>query len=225
MANTNDFGDSNLSKVLNYVHWFFLLNIYFFLCNILFIVSIFTMELKFEYIIIFFIALIPTGPSITALCYTMGKIIREKYVDTTRDYFRAYKENFLSSMKLWLIFLVSMFILLLDIKLCFLNRSFLFLLIPTVLIVLFIVLMFSYSFPLLSRFSMKIKDILKLSIYLSLKNLIPSVINLAILAVSTYLFLNAKGIVGLFLGSLACYGILFNMRKIFDFVENKFIKQ
>ncbi|GFZ29746.1 hypothetical protein CSC2_02720 [Clostridium zeae] len=223
MANNNDFGDSNLSKVLNYVHWFFITNIYFFLCNILFIICAYTIEIKFDNILVFLIALIPTGPSITAVCSSMGKIVREKYLDTTKDFFRAYKDNFFPSMKLWILFLLTTFILLLDIKLCFMNKSFLFLLIPTVVILFLLILIFSYAFPLLSRFSMKTIDIIKLSVYLSLKNPFISLINIAVLIVSTLLFFQGRGIIGLFLGSLAAYGIVFNMRKIFDYVEKKFI--
>jgi len=223
MITTNDFQDKPINKTLNYIHWLFLTNIYFLLCNIIFILALYSFELSVSNIFIYFVALLPMGPSLTALCSCMSKILKDKYVDTTRDFFKAYKENFFSSMKIWLIVLITMFILIFDMKLCFVNNKLLFLLIPLIFLLILSISFCSYLFPLISKFQIKLLDVLKLSIYLSFKNLLTTIVNLIILIVYAYLFFYLKGITGFFLCSITCYGLMFNLKRTFVFVENKFL--
>jgi uncharacterized membrane protein YesL len=223
MTNTNDFQDKPINRTFNYIHWFFITNLYFFLCNALFLFVLYTFDVSIKNILLFFLVLIPTGPSLTALCSCMNKVLRDKYLDTTRDFFKAYKENFFSSMKFWILMLIPMFIIIFDINLCFINNKFSFLLIPLIFLLVLIFSVGSYSFPLLSKYKIKLVDLLKLSIYLSFKNIITTIINLVILLISAYLFYNSRGIISVFLCSITCYGLLFNMKKTFMFVENKFL--
>lgn len=223
MAQINDFDNKPINRTLNYIHWFFLTSIYFTLTNILFILAIYTFDLKFNNILIFFIALIPSGPSITALCSCMNKVLFDKYVDTTRDFLKSYKKNFIISLKFWIPLLCIAFILIFDSKLCFANGKFLVLQIPIILMLIFSIILFSYVFPIISRYEIKLIDSIKLSIYLSLKNIFNTIINLLILLISSYLFLNSRGIIGFFLSSITCFAILLNMKSSFRFIENKFL--
>lgn len=223
MAQTTDFDDKPINKILNYIHWFFLTSIYFNLANILFILAIYTFDLRFNNLLIFFIALVPSGPAITALCSCMNKIIFDKYIDTTRDFFKGYKENFILSMKFWIPLLCISSLLIFDIKLCFVNGKFLILQIPLILMLTFSIVLASYVFPIVCRYKIKLLDSIKLAIYLSFKNLLNTIINLLIISVSTYLFINSRGLIGFFLSSIACFGILLNLKSSFRFIQNKFI--
>lgn len=223
MAQTTDFDDKPINKILNYIHWFFLTSIYFTLANILFILAIYTFDLRFDNLLIFFIALVPSGPAITALCSCMNKIIFDKYIDTTRDFFKGYKENFILSMKFWIPLLCISSLLIFDIKLCFINGKFLILQIPLILMLTFAIILASYVFPIVCRYKIRLLDSIKLAIYLSFKNLLTTLINLLIIVISTYLFINSRGLLGFFLSSIACFGILFNLKSSFRFIQNKFI--
>lgn len=223
MSKTNDFDDKPINKILNYIHWFFLTSIYFTLTNILFILAIYTFDLSFDNLLIFFIALIPSGPAITALFSCMNKVIFDKYVDTTRDFFKAYKENFILSMKFWIPLLCISSLLIFDIKLCFVNGKFLVLQIPLILMMIFSIVLASYVFPIICRYKIKLIDSIKLAIYLSLKNLLNTIINLLIIIFSAYLFINSRGLLGFFLSSIACFGILLNLKASFTFIQNKFL--
>jgi uncharacterized membrane protein YesL len=224
MSNTKDFQDRPMNRTFNYIHWFFITNLFFFLCNAPILLVLYTLNISISNILIFFVALIPTGPSLTALYSCMNKIHRDKYLDTTRDFFKGYKENFFVSMKLWLLLLIPTFIIIFDINLCLTNNNFSYLLIPLIFLFVLILSLGSYSFPLLSKYQIKLVDLLKLSIYLLFKNIMNTIINLIIIFVSAYLFFNSNGIISIFLFSAACYASLFNMKKAFMFVENKFLR-
>ena len=50
---------------------------------------------------IIIICCIPIGPAATALLSVMGKLIREKDINITKDFFKAYKANFFQSLFFW----------------------------------------------------------------------------------------------------------------------------
>ncbi|MBE6070611.1 MAG: DUF624 domain-containing protein [Clostridium butyricum] len=224
MAKYSDFQDKPINKTLNYIHWFFISNIFFSLCNILFTLSIYLFDLKFDNILIFFLALIPTGPALSALCYFMHKLISDKYVDTTRDFFKGYTQNFKESLKLWIVFLVISFVIIFDLKLCFINGKFLLLFPPMILIMILASILISYSIPILSRYEIKLFNAIKLSFYLALKNPITTTINLFIIGLSLYIFLYSKGLLVFFVPSIGCYILMKNMNSTFLFIENKYLK-
>lgn len=225
MTKTNDFDDKPINTILNYIHWLFLTSIYFTLTNILFILAIYTFDLSFDNLLVFFVALIPSGPAITALFSCMNKIIFNKYLDTTRDFFRSYKENFILSMWFWIPLLCISSLLIFDLKLCFVNGKFLILQIPLILILIFSIALASYVFPIICRYKIKLIDSIKLAIYLSFKNLLNTVINLLIIAFSSYLFIYSRGLIGFFLSSIACFIILLNLKSSFRFIQNKFLHE
>ena len=224
MSKYSDFQDKPINKTLSYIHWFFISNIYFALCNILLMLSLYLFDIKFENIAIFFLALIPTGPSLCALCSFMNKLIRDKYVDTTRDFFKGYVENFKASLKFWCIFLLLSFILIFDLKLCLMNRKFIFLIIPMIFMLLFLIILCSYSIPILSKYEIKLLDNIKLSFYLALKTPIKTLLNLVIIALSAYIFLYISNIIGLFVFSISSYILMKNMASCFLFIESKYLK-
>lgn len=53
MSKYADFQDKPINKTLSYIHWFFISNIYFALCNILLMLSLYLFDIKFENIAIF----------------------------------------------------------------------------------------------------------------------------------------------------------------------------
>lgn len=224
MNNYSDFEEKRVTKVFNYLHWFFLSSIYFFICNILNVISMYLFKLNIDNLLIFFISMILTGPALVALYSFMDKVIYFNYVDTTRDFFKGYTENFLDSLKLWIILLTIGFILIFDLNLCFTSGKFIFLIIPMISMLVIDIILISYSLPIISKYKIKLLDTIKLSLYLTIKNPITTIINLIIVTASAYMNVYYKGFLAFFISSISCFLIIKNMKHSFLFIENKYLK-
>ncbi len=224
MSDYSDFEEKRMNKVFNYIHWFFLSSIYFILCNILNILSMHLFELKIDNLLIFSASMILTGPALVALYSFMNKIIYFNYVDTTRDFFKGYTENFLDSLKIWIILLIIATILIFDLNLCFINGKFLFLIAPMILMLILDIILISYALPIISKYKIKLLDTIKLSLYLAIKNPLTTVINFFIISFSIYTIIYYKGFISLFISSISCFLIIKNMKYSFLFIENKYLK-
>lgn len=104
------------------------------------------------------------------------------------------------------------------------NRKFIFLIIPMIFMLLFLIILCSYSIPILSKYEIKLLDNIKLSFYLALKTPIKTLLNLVIIALSAYIFLYISNIIGLFVFSLSSYILMKNMASCFLFIESKYLK-
>ena len=69
------------------------------------------------------------------------------------------------------VIIIPMFILIFDINLCFINNNFSFLLIPLIFLLVLVFSISSYSFPIIAKYKIRLVDLLKLSVYLSFKNI------------------------------------------------------
>src|SRR5699024_12488123 len=103
----------------------------------------------------------------TAVLSSMGKLVREKDLNPTKDFFIAYKTNFITTMKYWLIQLTVIFILLIDILQTATDTS-LFSMIYLILLMVCILIMI-YALPIIARFEVKIKNLFIISIYANFK--------------------------------------------------------
>lgn len=224
MTSYSDSNENKISKIFNYLHLFFLSSIYFAICNILLITSVYLFEIKFYNLFIFFISSILSGPALVALSSFTNKIIYDEPFGVTKEFFKGYKKNFIISLKLWLPLLIVAFIAVFDLKLCFVNSKFLFLIIPlTIMLVVDIVLM-SYSLVIISKYNINTIDTIKLSFYLLIKNPFTSIINLVIILLAIFILMNSKSIITLFVISIACFLMIKNMKHVFFFIENKYLK-
>lgn len=143
---------------------------------------------------ILLIPIVTIGPATTALYYTMVKVIRKERGYLFREFFSSFKANFkvgaLST--LWVI--LFYIIILTDIRI---SRDiegipgFLLVAVFNSLLIL-ITAMTIYVFPVLSRFKIKTKELLKTSLFMSMKHL-PTTILLAVIilvfALAVYIFL------------------------------------
>lgn len=173
---------SALYNGFNYIYYFIGVNICFILSNLLFITSMFVLKLEFQNIIFFIISLIPTGPSITALFSVVGKFIREGDIYPFSDYWSAYKLNFKSTMKIWIFQLLILMIIAIDIRYLMGTKEISVILYKPLLLISGVIISIStYLYAILSRFELKTKDLLILSLLYTFKNLPISVFNMFIL--------------------------------------------
>jgi len=199
---------------------FLVSNLLFIMSNLLFFIAYFLGDFTFENILLYYLALIPAGPSLTALCYVMGKLIREGEVSPWSDYWKGYTNSFSITMKYWLIQLSVMFILVVDIYYSTNNFN---ILSP----VFFILLVFSmlipiYAFPVISRFHVKIKNLLIVSLYAVFRFLKITLLNLTSIISFGVIYYYLPSISTLFIFSLVPFFIMFNLRNPLLLLEEKY---
>lgn len=207
MSKEKDFDKGHIYTLVNYFYWFIMGNLYFLLLNI----PVFLVLMKINYfgaaetsLLEIYLACIPIGPSITALFGVMGTLIRKKDINITKDYFRMYKMNFKQSIILWLMVLTVLFILYVDIATA--KNLFVYLYILLFLLVMMISL---YMLPITSRFYLKTKDIIIISIIKVFKEIKITLLLLVTVAFSFLIFNFMPGISILFIISALCFTIMY----------------
>ncbi|MCM3694176.1 YesL family protein [Neobacillus niacini] len=220
------FGEGLLFSLTSHIYWLIMTNIYFILCNVLFLFFFMTLEPSFSNITIYFLALIPTGPSISALFYSIGKLIREKDLSPLRDFFHGYKINFIDTMKFWLPLLVVLYILFVDLQYFNSNAT----TINNILSVLFSIAMIlmiifvMYVFLINAGFTFRLKDIWKLSVYYSFMKLKITFGNIGIIIILLFLSSLISDFLIVFTASLVCYLFMLNSKDVVDDIKIKFIE-
>jgi uncharacterized membrane protein YesL len=226
MAKKNFF-EGPIYTITNYIYWFALSNIYFILLNIFLVMILISpvdpSEINAAYYILLYLVLLPVGPSITALLAVMGKLVRDGDVSITKEYFKAYRQNFKQSLFLWFVVLTLIAVMLADIG-YFAGKSKLNMLIPLFNGMIIILLIMSlYIFPIVSRFYMKASDVIKLSFYYAVKKFKVTLLNIAgIIAVG--LLIKAFPSVSIFFfASVACYMLMYYEKDILKEIEEKVV--
>ena len=129
------------------------------------------------FILLFVLATSLVGPATTALYYAMVKVIRRERGYAIREYFRSFKMNFRQGAVIAMIFGLLMGLLYFDYK--FVNEANktdvstmnTIMLIGFNAVVILMVLVSTYIFPLLSRFSLPIKNFFKNALFMSIRHL------------------------------------------------------
>jgi uncharacterized membrane protein YesL len=220
-----EFGEGPIYSITNYIFWFFLGNLYFLLLNIplLFVLLVLlsngTKALPPGFTSIIVICCLPIAPAATALLSVMGKLIREKDIRLTQDFFKAYKANFFQSLFFGALEIIIVTVLFIDIRF-FISNSY-----PQVLIVFlytviaFIFSMSLYIFPLISRFYLSAKDILKTAAYYTIRKFNITILNLSSFLVVGFIFFKVHTFVLVFISSIVCYLLMYYQQKILLEIE------
>ena len=123
--------------------------------------------------ILFFITSIPiftVGAASTAMHATIMSIIDGGCSGVLSKYFSSFKENFKQSTLIWLVFLVALLVLVGDVLACFSyeteNMFLAYMVGITVFFIVLYVLMYTYTFAVISRFVVTWKQALRNALYL-----------------------------------------------------------
>ncbi|GIN57035.1 hypothetical protein J8TS2_13540 [Lederbergia ruris] len=226
MNKQQEFGQGILSVVTNHIYWFMLTNIYFVFCNLIFLIAFMTLEPELSNMILIFIALIPTGPAITALCYVMDKLVREKEISPTRDFFYGYKINFKDTLKVWLPMLAAIFILIIDLQYFYQESTKINQIMAIVFLVGlgFLICILLYVFPITAKFKFRMRDVFKLSFYYSFKKLKITTGNIGILIIALFLMIITTDFLFIFIASVLSYVLTLNSRAVIDDIEENYTK-
>ena len=225
--NRKEFGEGLIFIITNYILWFVMGNIYFLLLNLPFVYVLFAIllngnnKLPGGFSILFLLCCIPIGPAVTALLSVMGKLIREKDVNLTKDFFKAYKENFFQALYFWSIGIFMIGLLSFDIRYLIDNNYPSILAIILYIVIAIIIIMGLYIFPIISRFYLKFSDILKFSAYYAVKKIHTTIMNLFSFAIIGFLFYKGLTFVLIFVSSVICFLIMFYEQTILLEIEEK----
>ena len=217
MRKETDLYKKNIFTAINYFYCFFMGNLYFALLNIPLMILLFMYSQPNNpqlSLLEIFICCLPIGPAFTALLGAMGKLVREKDINITKDYFKMYKTNFKQSFLLWSLLLAVLTILYVDIKTVKNELFYLFLLLfALVLIIAF------YMFPIISRFYLKTNEVIIMSVIYAFTQIKTTILIITTLLACYAIFNTAPGISILFIMSLLFYGIMYcenNLLKKFE---------
>jgi uncharacterized membrane protein YesL len=226
MSKKKEFGEGYVFTISNYIMWFFLGSFYFLLLNIPLILTLMVIgsakpgseELSGSFLMLL-ISSIPLGPALTALMSVMGRIIRTQGTSLTKDFFKAYKTNFIQSLMIWVVESIIFLILYIDIKYFSIKlpvSKYFFYFIGTLVFIIGL-----YVYPIISRFYMKTRNILKLSLYCAVKNPKITIANICLSIIYGFLLMSLPSILPLFLISILCYGIMYLEKDIINGIESK----
>lgn len=225
MVDGKEFGQGKIHGFTNHIYWLAQINIYFVLCNIVFLFFFLTLEPSFSNIIIYFLALIPSGPAVSALCYAIGKLVRENEISPTKDFFYGYKLNFKDTLKLWLPMLLVIFILVVDLQYFYLEATVINQILAIVFLVVLILMLglLLYIFPINVTYKFRTRDIYKLSIYYSFKKVKITFGNIGIFIITLFLMYVISDFLILFIASLVCYALMVNSKEVMDDIKLNYV--
>ncbi len=225
MAKKREFGEGPIHIITNFIFWFFLSNLYFLLCILPFafyiVLTFMTQDpiesFKDTSLILFLLSLL-IGPSLTALYSTMGKLIREKDLDVTKDFFNYYRINFKQSFIIWSFQMIVDYLIYINI--IFYSQYSFGDYIKYVIIVIGIIIniICMVSLPILSRFYFKFKDLIRCSFYFSVKKIHITILTI-LLSVFPLVIISYIPQAALFIFSAICYLIMMLFRQVVCEIE------
>jgi len=221
-----EFGEGALFSLTNHIYGLLMTNIYFIISNAIFLFFFMTLEPTFSNITLYFLTLILTGPSISALFYSIGKLIREKELSPLRDFYHGYKVNFKDTMRFWLPLLFVLYILFVDLQYFNSNVTTL----SHVLSVVFLIgiiatmILMMNAFLINAGFNFRLKDICKLSVYYSFKKVKVTFGNIGIVIITLFLTTITSNFFIVFTASIVCYVFLLNSRDLLEDIKLNFCK-
>ncbi len=224
MNQNNIFGEGIFFRITNLIYALLMTNLFFVLTNLIALFFFMTLEPTFSNVTIYFLALIPTGPAISALIYSIGKLIREKELSPLQDFFHGYKINFKDTMKFWLPLLLVVYILIVDLQYFNSNPS----TISSILSVIFMIgilltiVIAMNGFLIIAGYKFRFKDIWKLAVYYSFTKVKITFGNISIVIITLFLLSITSHFLLLFIGSIICYLFLLNSKGLFEDIQMNF---
>lgn len=109
------------------------------------------------------IPIVTVGAAFTSLHYVCLKMVRGEECYIVKDYFKAFKSNFKQATGIWLIFMVAIFVFVMDIVVMYIAEIQFHFLIRTLVLMLGIVVTstFLYVFPMQAKFANPVKQTIK----------------------------------------------------------------
>ena len=211
--------NSKLYETVNYISYFLITNILFlFMISPLVIYWLVFGENSSNTILLLLSILL--GPAITTLFSVMGRLLREKEISPVKDFFYFYKINLFQSIIISIILNMIISLICFGIKYFSSkgNNMMAYVFFGALLLVLMLTL---YIYPVISRYSLKLKDLFKISLKLFITKPFLSLSSLSIIVIVLGFIRFARiSLLGLLIGvSLIVYMISKIQMKTIDELE------
>ncbi|MED4227174.1 YesL family protein [Neobacillus cucumis] len=210
-------------KATNMIWTLFVIGLCALVTSSLLVFLILSVKLNAITLVFYLIGLLLVGPTMGAIFQTVFQTLNETDSKVIKTYFHYYMSGFKSSMLLWLPFYFIMIILCADLYFVSLNGKGT-ILIPLLLLILILsMISYVYSLILYSKFVMKIKDILRFSLFLLVNRPLKSLI-IIFLLLALYQFYKHFGNFAIFWGFplFSMLSFLF-LRKLLVQIEMKYV--
>lgn len=169
--------------------------------------------------IIFSLPVITIGASLTALYYTTVKVIRRDRGYIFQEFFRSFRLNFLNATILWIIQLLLTVVMIFNVSTVVEDNGGAVNFMTGAYMVMGIIIyaVSCYVYPVLSRFEMKKRQIVRLSLYMAVKHIyftIPFIVISLAAVIALILFIPYLPIVPLVVPALASLLYSFMMEPV-----------
>lgn len=223
----SSFSDGSFYRFSQNVYWLMIANFMFVLSNILFIAVFLLWIPTITNAILFYIASLPIGPAIAALCHSLTKFTKDKDISPMKTYLESYRKNGKEALKVWLPIITVVFILVIDIQYFQQNPTVFYQILNGIfLVVLFLMTIFTfYSFLIMTHYRFRLRDIYRLSVYYLFTWIKVSTGNLCIVFLSIALLFLTSDFIVLFLGSVLVWVLVLNSRTLLKDVKISFVKE
>ncbi|KQL52858.1 hypothetical protein AN964_04550 [Heyndrickxia shackletonii] len=191
--------------------------------SFLFVFLLLNVKLSFLTLPFYLIAFLLFGPTLSAIFETVFQCIIGGKGNVIKSYFRIYKEGFISSIKVWLPYFLLTVILFGDLYYIGFSKQTAYALPLIYILIIVMIISYVYSLVLHTKFIMKIRDILKFSLYLTINRPITS-LTIIFFVLAVYLFFRFASSLAIF-GALPLFAFvtLYSMRKMLGAIEAKFV--
>lgn len=219
----NCFGEGIVFTISDYFLNFLMGSVYFWLLNIPLIMYLvmYSKEPSFVSKLFLFITLIPIFPAGSALLSVMGKLFKNKDVNITRDFFYAYKTNFIISIKVGLIQVCLFGIFYLEKRYMDSIEGLQFFRYLIEIFILISILINFYLFPIISRFYVGVFDLYKLSIYYLIRKPYIGILAMIMIYLLGFIRYKLSFILALFFTSVLGYFVMSMMNNILIILESR----
>jgi uncharacterized membrane protein YesL len=222
MMDKKKFGVVSIYNITEHIWCFLLANFYFLIMNIPFILAFllsFSSGIT-DISMILFLCMIPIGPALVALLSVMGELVREGDVQVSKKFFQAYTSNFFEALFFWCFELGILAVLYIDILFGTTKSGLQVYNYILIFMGFFLLSMSFYIFPIVSRFHLRIIDVLRLSLAYSIKKFLITILNYISL-IALFMLQIKFNVLMLFVWSILCYLIMFYERNMLKEIEYK----
>lgn len=220
MKDEQDLLNNRFYIITNNITNFFVANLWFLILISPFIIYTFIYTGQSSKPMIYILSL-TIGPALTTLFSVIGKFLREGDISPTKDFFHFYKLNFFQGALLAIILNGLISLIYYD-MIYFISTKNKIPLYVMFILLLLIILLGIYAYPILSRYNVRISYLMKLSMEMLVKKIYISITCLAVTIILLWFIRFSKlSLIGLLFGaSMICYLILKIQRKTIDELED-----
>lgn len=221
MKDKNDILNNKVYIITNYITNFFITNLWFLVMISPIIIYMYIFEGNISMSLLLLLSIL-VGPALTTLFSVMGKFIRESEIAPTKEFFHFYKINFLQSLLVGIILNILISIAYFDMN-YFSSKGNRYLSYLFLTLLVLIIMVGIYIYPIISRYNIKVVHLFKVSIKLLIKKVYISLSCISIIVIVLGLVrITRLSLVGILFGaSIICYIIMRMEKKIIDELEEE----